>query len=331
MPPEETMTAEEAAIANGTVPQPVETVASQPEPQPAPQPEIIPEPTPVATPAPAAAPAAQPAPAAGQPAPATAEPRTVPLALFLEQKNQHRQDMAKLQGRLDQLSQILAPQQQPQAPQAPALPDVDADPVANLKAINEYVRGQQKRDQDAAAAQQTDGEQRDRMREFGNAVLADESQFMVTAPDYLEAVAHLKGAVADELRMQGVPEVDIRPEVERQARVLADTALRAGRSPAQVAYNMAKSRGYQQRAAVPAAAPAAQPVPASTQQAAQPTAVQQLAAVQAGVDRGAKSLANGAAAPGLKMDLSTLVKMSDEEFGAMVTDAEWNRIMRAAY
>jgi hypothetical protein len=156
-----------------------------------------------------------------------------------QREREERAQLSKLVQRL-----MDGQQPAPQQHQAPELPALDTDPVGHFKAKTEALERQlQQLVQDRqAAAQQNDVFSR---------VAQAEAEFAEATPDYQSAVKHLRQTFAAEDPVLGLP-------AGYMAQSGAAQALQAERNPAEVAYAMAKARGYRQ------APPASSPDPIET-------------------------------------------------------------------
>lgn len=193
-----------------------------------------------ATPPAAAAPVADKSAAAPDPA------KWVPVGVFVETKNE-----------LKRLGQELAALKNP-PPAKPAAPDFAADPkgyvdhkvqdaLAQLEGATKPVK------EAAEQANATAAETR-----FQQALQTSEQSFVAQNPEYYDALNHLRGIRASELAMLNpdltVPQ--IREIIGREELQLAANLMRSGRNPSQIAYEIAKARGWSPKAAAAAGAAA---------------------------------------------------------------------------
>lgn len=182
----------------------------------------------------AAKPVAEPAKAVPE-KPAAVDPRHyVPVGVHVELKNE-----------VKQLKEQLAALQNP--PKAkPAAPDFTADPkgyvdhtvsaaLEQLEAATKPVKETAER-ADAAASQ----------AQFMQALATAEQSFVSTTPDYFEALQHVRNLREAELVTlhPDVPVQQVRQFMAQEELQLAANLMRAGRNPSEVAYGLAKARGY---------------------------------------------------------------------------------------
>ena len=266
-------------------------------------PASTPEPV-AAEPVPEPAPAVEAAPETSQPEPEATEEhdRRVPLKALQEERQKraeyerkladYERQMAEMKAWAEQVQQKIAPQQQE------AEPDPETDPIGALKAAHAQLR----RMQEMTAQQQREAEL--------NAIAYNSAtQFQQSAPDYSDAYRYAINSRAQELIALGADQQSIPQILKREELSLIDTAVRAGRNPAEAIYQFAKARGYQGKTAAPVA-PVAPVAPAAPN----PALQQQKAAVAASATSGGAPASKG--------------ELSDAEFvnlkGAAF-DAAWNK------
>lgn len=171
----------------------------------------------------------------------------VPVGAHVELRNQ----MKAIQ---DELNKLKNP-----PPAKPAEPDFVQDPKAYVDhrvnaALEQLETG-------TKAATQT-AEQANAQAErasFQMALNTAESSFVTQQPDYHHALDHVRNVRFAELSAlhPDVPEADLRAFMGQEEIQLAANILRSGRNPAQVAYALAKARGY-----APKPPPERKPAPA---------------------------------------------------------------------
>jgi hypothetical protein len=199
-----------------------------------------------ATDAPAAE--SQQEPAAAEPAPAAPNPSAIAR---LSEENRHlKQEIAQFRSQMQAWLQQMQPQaQQPQpGPQQPEPPDPETDPIGALQ----YERQQRMQLQQAMRAQAVE-------KRVTDDYTADAHRFAGTTPDFQQARLHLISNRVAELRALGMTDQQIPTQIYQEEFGLAINALRAGKSPAENLYNIAKTRGYAPAAAKPAAPVAPDP------------------------------------------------------------------------
>ena len=144
---------------------------------------------------------------------------------------------AELQVRLDQATA------QPKTPPV-EVPDPTTDPLGNmlhqLDQVNKNVADLQAR----LLEQQTTQQQINAFQQFQKQVVSMRDQFKLTAPDFDAAYQHVRNARVADLKLFGIPEADIPKQLFQEEVALSEAALRQGRNPAEVLYDMAKRHGY---------------------------------------------------------------------------------------
>ena len=160
--------------------------------------------------------------------------RQVPLKVLMEERTRRRALESRLEafnGHLEALAQQQAAQRPQPQPEGP--PDPNEDPIGALR----YERQQREHLQRYLQTQAL--EQR-----VARDYVADAQRFAAQTPDFGQAYNHLFTGRVAELRAQGWSDDSIRQQVQREEFTIALGALRAGHSPAQQAYELAKARGY---------------------------------------------------------------------------------------
>lgn len=217
----------------------------------------------------------------------------------------------RIEGRFQQLHQQQQPQQPPQRP-----PTVDEDPIEVLRQVDH------ERQQRAAWEQQ-----QSQRGQFESHVAQLEQQYMRQQPDYAEAAAFLQQRRSADLEAMGVTSPQQRAQVlYQEAAGMASNAIQAGKNPAEVAYNLARSWGYQ---------PGGQQQNGQQQNSpprgpnGQFTAEQKLDMAERGQQASRSLSAGGGRAPA-GMTLESLATMSDEDFFKVAHDeAKWRKVWGA--
>jgi hypothetical protein len=205
--------------------------------------------------------------------------------------------------------------QQPQEQQRPAAPADDdiAGQVAYLKAQLERVQGTADgfvRDRQAASLDQAE------TQHLSAALTTSEAEYRTQKPDYDEAVNHVINARAQELQLYGLNPVQIQQALQQEVLDVTRAAIQQGKSPAEVAYQLAALRGYR-------------PKEGGEQQGGQPPnpAAATLAAITA-ARQGSRSLGHAAGvAPPKDLNAQTIAAMNDDEFAALYSTPEGRRMI----
>lgn len=210
----------------------------------------------------------------GKPPAGDKQPQNVPLAALHEERGKRkktegelrdvREKLANFEGRFAVLDK-LAPKAVPETPAAP--PTVEDDIFGAVKHVGETVTQMQKRLDDDKAARETTEKAANEQKAFVDTYRADANTFTAKTPDYMPAYNHLLASRAQELIAIGFDDPKALQEggadiqtVQAAAKTLhdalvadefaiADRALKAGKSPAEIIYSLAKQRGYVAKAA----------------------------------------------------------------------------------
>lgn len=258
--------------------------------------------------------------AGGEQKPKQQQEKTVPLAAL----HQARAEIRETKERFTQLEQrnaqmervfqqFMAQQEQAQAPQIPA---ADADPIAHFTMTQQQLQNQIQHLQQQLQAQGQQTQQQwqehqqqqqvaQQQQQFVNRVNHSVNEFKQTHADFDEASNYLKEQLANDLALQGVENVNA--AVDQQIVALVHSAMNVGLSPAQLAYQMAMSRGYKQKQAAPAA-------PAGQDNAGK------IAQINKG-QAAAKSLSSTGGKGKAELTLEAMAEMSDEELSK-----QWDQI-----
>lgn len=204
-------------------------------------------------------------------------------------------DMAKLNERLAIIAQQNA---QRDLPKAPEIPDINTDPIGHFQAKQaELERKLQEAESWRKQTQQVT-QQQEVLQKIGTEVSRLEQEFAKSTPDYHQAQQHLFASWAQEAQALGAsPEEAIR----FWSMQIVQRAGQQNKNPAQVAYELAKQRGYTGAAPKPQAATQTQQGP-------------NLDTIQRGLAASkSTSAAPGKAAPGAPT-IEALLQMDDDDF-----------------
>ena len=140
---------------------------------------------------------------------------------------------------------------------------------------------------------------------------SSEAEFRSTTPDYDDSINYLINARAEELAMYGLPVAQIQETVRAEAAEIIRTAVQQGRSPAELGYQIARTRGYRPAAAQPTG-----------------TAASTLDAI-ARAQAGGKSLSQGAGTTPQAINAETVANMSGDEFDALYSTPQGRALIDA--
>lgn len=208
-----------------------------------------------------------------------------------------REQMARAQERLDQL---FAQKQRQDAP------DPNTQPLEALAHGQNVTAQELKAMRDRMEAQEQQRAQAQQFEQFRNATAQAEAQFREQNPDYDAAVGHVLDRRANEYRALGVTEDQIGAYLRREVAQVAANAMRNGRNPAEVAYELAHAMGFSRKPAAPSAAEKLE-MQTKGQAAAKPS---------------------GSAGSSGKPTIQQLAAMSAEEFDAATSGKKWADIWK---
>jgi hypothetical protein len=248
-------------------------------------------------------------PAEAEPEPAEAERKNVPLAVLREEREKRqeiqnkleetRRTMAQMEGRFQQLVQGLQQQGQQQQPQ-PQAPTPDEDPIGLLR----QMAAEREQTRQASAQQQAKAQ-------FEQHVGALEAQYMQANPDYREAAEFLQTRRLADLEAMGIADPHRRHAALYEETVgLAANAIASGKNPAEVAFNLARTWGFQPKA--------------QRQEQTVGAAEQKIEAAQRG-QAASRSLSSGGGSSPQGLTLEAVANLSDEEFSKL-SDAKWAKL-----
>lgn len=226
------------------------------------------------------------------------EARRAAIARAEAAERDYAEKMAKLEKRLELL-----------ANPPPPVPKFEDDPAAHLKHQTEAVRAEIEPLKEQLAQNRQQQEQAQAEARLTQAVSAAESEFAAKTPDYLDAIAHMQKVADNNLQLMGVEDPTQRAQIiRRDAMALAVRALQAGKSPAELAYQVSKNQGYTAKA----------------------PGVDKIANIQKGQAASPSMPSGGQRAPKEAISLAALEQMDDDEFNQLVDDPEkWKKLMRS--
>jgi hypothetical protein len=228
-----------------------------------------------------------------------------------EQLNQMQQQLAYLTGALQQRGDGQAPQQQTatEQPLEIAPPDYTKEPQKWLDWVNSALSKTAKMSQQQVQASQ----QTQQFQELNNAVMAAEQDFVSgddPHPDFYDAVKFVRSRHTAELKEAGYDAGEIQQILNARAQDLAIRALRAGKSPAERLYAVARQHGYRKAA------------PAKPQE----SEAEKISRQAKGQDK-ASSISNLAGSGSKGLSIETLANVSQAEFNKMFKDGKVQEIM----
>jgi hypothetical protein len=182
----------------------------------------------------------------------------------------------------------------PKAPVRPPRADEDI-----FGAVNYLQRTQEQQAKELETYKKREAEAA-QMQQLANHAARSVEEFKKTTPDYPNAFAYLQDSRRKELAVWGMDEVGIANQLETETRQLIARAVQARRSPAEMAYTLAKERGYSAKQAPATADP-----------------VDQLDRIERGQQQNrSMSGTGGNGRAGGEITLADLVRMPENEFVA---------------
>lgn len=176
--------------------------------------------------------------------------KTVPVNVLAEERERRRiaeekgRQLELNQARLDERLKLIDEKINPPA-QPREIPDPDKDALGALKANTEEIKAFR----DFQNRQVQERQQILYAQDVVSRASAQEAEFMKKNPDYGEASVFLKKSRAEEMAHLGMSPLQIQQTLTAEAMQLADSALKQGKDPAALVYDIAKSRGYAKAAA----------------------------------------------------------------------------------
>ena len=159
---------------------------------------------------------------------------TVPLAVFLDQKAEaraSREQLAALQARIDQLENPVVEEE---------IISVDEDPVGHLTQQNKLT--QEKIDE--LGKKMGEAELQNRATAAQKYIAGLESEFTTANPDYYDALTYVQNARAEQHMLVGMDKDHAVKMVNEELTWVTQNAIKNGKNPAEVAYNLSKSMGF---------------------------------------------------------------------------------------
>ena len=188
----------------------------------------------------------------------------------------------------------------------PEVPDFAQDPAGNLKHNLDATRAEMEAMRQSAEQSRSVQEAQELERQIASTTQAAEQIFAKDHPDYLGAVKHLQDVADRNLQMMGLDDpVARQAQIRKDALAMSFKALQMGKSPAEVAYNLAVNYGYK---------------------ATQTDTGKKIIALQEGQKTAAMPSGGSKASA---VTLATLEGMDDDEFNKLVDDpSSWSKLIR---
>ena len=238
--------------------------------------------------------------------------KTVPLAALHEERAKAKEMRQKLQQLEEQtrvgnerLRQLAAFVQQRSAQAQPQIPEFEQDPATNLHARLQQTEARQQELAQIAISQQQEAARQAAINDLKREVARQEAEYAAKAPDYHQALEHLKTAEINALVAIGYDENTAVEVITQNFGSMAWQLRQQGESIPEKVYALARARGYNPQ---------------------QVTSQQKMQTVQRGVSA-AKSLGNGGKVS-TNLSLESLANLPSEEFAQLVSDDKaWRKLM----
>lgn len=246
-----------------------------------------------------------------EPAEETAEKPEVKKVVPLAALHEERRARQELQRQLQEISRQQAArdaiiEQRLAALTTAPKPTREEDPVGYLDDRIGQLTQQQQQILERDQQREQQAQQQRGLERISNHVIQTADAFKKDVPDFPEAVKHLNTTRTRELMALGASEQEAAHQAGRELDQAAIQWTVDGRNPAQTAYEFAKARGYQPKAAAQ-------------------TPGEKIAAQQKGA-AAAKSLGGGGAVSAGKLTAEALANMSDADFSKL-SESDWRQAM----
>lgn len=133
-----------------------------------------------------------------------------------------------------------------------AAPNPETDPLGammhQLNNVNSTVADLQAK----LLQQQQLADQQQQIQNFQAQIKTLRDDFSKTSPDFPKAYEHFRKVQTEDMKAIGIPDAQIAANLNQADFNIAQNALRNGKNPAEVIYNMAKRHGYTPTATAPA-------------------------------------------------------------------------------
>jgi hypothetical protein len=237
---------------------------------------------------------------------------TVPQQALHAEREKRKTAEAELATLREQLGAIQQMREQVASRKPGELPAAD-DPAAVEHLRKRLAEVEQTT---TSIAQERDNEalnQRE-LQQLGGFMHQSETAFREKQPDYDAAIEHVVNARARELSLYGLTVPQIQQTIAEEATDIVRSAVAQGRDPAELGYEIARSRGYQPKQAET-------PKPNGTG-----GAQAMLDAIAAAKTQG-KSLGSGGGAAPKTLSIEAVNSLSPEEFDAIYSTPEGKRMI----
>lgn len=235
----------------------------------------------------------------------------VPQGALHAERERRKTAEAEAKRFREQLDAIAAMRAQVANRQPEPMPqEVDEAGVQHLRQRLAQIEEQQTRVSQTMDNQRLDQAEQQQLQA---AIASSETEFRTAKPDYDDAVQYVIGARAQELTLHGLNPVEVQSAIAEEAQDIVRSAIRQGRSPAEMAYAIAQSRGYR---------PTQQEAP----QPARGSAAATIAAINAAKGQ-SRSLGQASGSTPQTVNAETVASMTDDEFDVIYSTPEGRRMI----
>lgn len=234
---------------------------------------------------------------------------TVPQGALHAEREKRKGIEAELTSAREQLNAIAEMRRQIAERQPAALPAAD-DPAA-IEHLRQRIEQQDQTLNRFTQQRDNDAVNNAEIMQLRDVMAISEAEFRTTQPDYDAAINHVVQARAYELSLHGLPQAKIHQIISEEAADIAREAVRQGRNPAELGYQIAMSRGYRAEQAAPAQNNAA---------------VAQVEAIGRG-QAAARSVGTSGGIRTQTLNAEAIASMSPEEFDALYSTPEGRKLI----
>lgn len=164
-----------------------------------------------------------------------------------------KQQLADLTARLDSLGKPAPPQQE-----TPPEPDFLADPKGYVDATKKQLAELTEKLENSEKQQTEQQKQQQAAQETWNKVITAEQEFAAATPDYHDALNHVRGIRAEQIKIEIRETEDREATSEEISKILsiqeaqgAAALIAKGKNPSKFYYEYAKTYGYKPKAPTP--------------------------------------------------------------------------------
>lgn len=261
----------------------------------------------------------------------------VPHAALHQEREAHKETKERLKELEKRTNLILekfgqptqAPQQQVQQPVKQneiVIPALEEDPLGHIVGQMQLLAKNQDQIGQTLEQRNQQEQQTNQIRQLTNTAVSMEQEFAKATPDYNEAASYLQNGRRQEYMAMGYNEMQASQAIQQEALQIANMAIARGQNPAEVIYNVAKSRGFQKAAAPapetvqePGALPPIVPSPENSAKIATIAQGQKLN----------QSLGNARGSAPAPMTAQRLLELSPDEFAKVLNTPEGRALMGA--